>query len=387
MNTRSKQAQVLGACLLAVVALVGSLVVSASSASALTGTLVTKDLTLPAPPSTSFAGASSGDGWDVLFNGARVYNVFHHNASNFQIDCHLQADGSHCDGTAWPKTITDTSGATTLHFTTPAHASGVVDQATNQLYGWTSRIETNGTQTPGVVCVDLTSTSSDPFCGFTPLGATGSGKGPSGYTALGGRVVVGNRMYSPNPVRSTSSGSGANALLCFDLTTLAPCANQPFGLNLGSASIGSDTTGDNVLGAGGYVFSHIIATSGSVVDCFDPSTGAECSGSWPRATSVGQGLLFSYLDATGTAVGVCLSAASSLPCWNFDASTKTTPASLQSAVGAGTDWNDGTSIGTRIFLPSYIPSDHVYCYDFATATSCSAGLPSGTRYDRLHDQC
>ncbi|MDQ1481343.1 MAG: hypothetical protein QOI44_2204, partial [Actinomycetota bacterium] len=48
---------------------------------------LTKDVTVGAPPSSTFAGAASGDGWDVLFYRDRILNVFHH---GFQlvVDCH-----------------------------------------------------------------------------------------------------------------------------------------------------------------------------------------------------------------------------------------------------------------------------------------------------------
>ena len=64
-------------------------------------------VTLPAQPSSNFAGAGGGgDGWGVALSSTKLYNVFHH-LTSLNVECHVQADASVCPG--YPKTVTDGS--------------------------------------------------------------------------------------------------------------------------------------------------------------------------------------------------------------------------------------------------------------------------------------
>ena len=100
------------------IAVLAAPLLSIPAASADPSVSLTKDVTVAAPPSSSFAGANSGDGWDVLFYGDRVFNIFHH-GSQFVVDCHLQTDGSHCDTVSnvspWPKTVVSPDPAERIH--------------------------------------------------------------------------------------------------------------------------------------------------------------------------------------------------------------------------------------------------------------------------------
>ena len=170
-------------------------------------------------------GPNSGDGWDVLFYGDRIFNIFHH-GSQFLVDCHLQTDGSHCDTVSsvspWPKTVVSPDPVS--DFTTPAHASGWIDTGAGLLYGWASRMADG---TGGMVCVDLTSTAENPYCGFTAL--TDVGANPqTNTTAFGGRAMVGDQMLAYDPA--------IQQMLCFSTATDAACPGQPFDLAIGGIS-------------------------------------------------------------------------------------------------------------------------------------------------------
>ena len=333
---------------------------------------LSKDVTVSAPPSGSFAGASTGDGWDVMFYQDRVFNVFHH-GSQFFVDCHLQTDGSHCDTvegvSPWPKLVSSPDPVS--DFTTPAHASGWIDQATGDLYGWTSRV---GDGTGGMVCVDLNTSAENPYCGFTALTAAGANPG-SETEAFGGRAKVGAEMYAYD----TSIGK----VLCFSTATDAPCAGQPYDLSIGAISAWQGGYTDNsTLSAGGKVFLHVDddTVTGGVITCFDPLTKATCAGSWPQLVSDADpgantviGAPFPYLSTTGAVTGVCLPYDGVDPCWDLSGAIVTTPAAMIGALGNTDMWTDGAVLGTRVFVPTGeadLGGDSVYCYDFATGAAC-----------------
>jgi hypothetical protein len=334
---------------------------------------LTKDVTVSAPPSGSFAGADSGDGWDITFYRDRVFNIFHH-GSQFVIDCHLQTDGSHCDTVGeispWPKTVQSPDPAS--DFTSPAHASGWIDANTGRLYGWTSR---SADGTGGIVCVDLTTSAQDPFCGFTALTDPGANTEGS-TTAFGGRARVGSELYAYDVA--------IGKMLCFSTTTDAACAAQPYDVSInGIAPVQGGWTDSSTLSAGGDVFIHVDDqnTTGGVITCFDPQTKTACAGSWPQLVSDAYpevstqvGAPFPYLSTTGTVMGVCLPYDGAVPCWDLSGTVMVTPVDLINALGHTDMWNDGAVLGTRVFVPTGEANsggDAVYCYDFASAAACA----------------
>ncbi len=338
--------------LLATLASAASVVLMSSSASAVTTVTLTKDLTIAAPPSSTFTGASSGDGWDVQFYGSEIFNVFHHNSGAYQVDCHLQSDGSHCSAD-WPKTITD--GATV--FTTPGHSTGWVDTTTGDFYGWTTRASD---KTGGVLCVDLASSSTNPFCGFTPLTRANEAAIPMGSGVDGG-ALVGNKMYAVN----AASGSAVNgALLCFDTVTKTACDGQPY-QQLGLSTISSSVY-DWTAVAGGLVFT---TTDGGILTCFDPAKGTICAGNWPvKSAPANQAKPFPMLDASANQVGICIPQPNVVPCWNFDGTAATTPSALKTAIAAGGSWESSAVVGSRVFVAG--SNSVVYCYDFGAGAAC-----------------
>ena len=87
-----------------------------------------------------------------------------------------------------------------------------------------------------MVCVDVSNPTADPtFCGFTALSAVGDGY-VSGYGAISDPMQVGTKLYAFNYFPSAGVTGSRNQLLCFDTTTDAACAGQPFTVNLGLAA-------------------------------------------------------------------------------------------------------------------------------------------------------
>lgn len=319
---------------------------------------LTRDVTVPTPPATSFAGATSGDGWDVQFLGDRIFNVFHHNPSVYQVDCHLQATGQHCDaapdGTSpWPKTVTATDGSS---FSTPGHSTGLVDTAAGKFYGWTTR---SGDRTGGVVCVDLTTASANPFCGFTPL--TGAGEAQLPFSgSINGGAVIGTTMYALNS-SGTTAGAGSK-LLCFDTATAASCG-QP--IAVGGITTTISTMYDWTVAIAGKVF----VQSGATLSCYDPATDATCAGSWPVGVPQYTARPFAHLTADGAQDGVCIPQPGVVPCWDLSGQAVATPSALASAIGDGGNWESSMTIGTRVLVAG--SDSNVYCYDFAADAGCA----------------
>ncbi len=181
------------------------------------------------PPSSSFKTTESGgDGWAVAFSENAVYNVYHH-SGELTVACHLQASGANC----FPQeTITDRESH---GFATPGHPEMYLDHATGKLYVYATR---TSDETAGVVCIDTTlaTTEPDPFCGFTALSAVGDAPLESGHSGVSTPMLVGDRWYSFNMVAGGNVSGSKNKLMCFDVSTDAACAGQPFEIPLGEAT-------------------------------------------------------------------------------------------------------------------------------------------------------
>jgi hypothetical protein len=358
-SPRAMRALTFVASLAVVSALALAPVSSATAAPASAVAQLSRTVTVPVAPATSFKGASSGDGWDVQFYGNRIFNVFHHNG-RYQIDCHLQVDGTRCDSgngpSLWPKVLTDAAGST---FHSPAHASGSIDQATGRFYGWTTRASD---ETGGIMCVDLTSTTADAYCGFTALTGKGEAPEPDGYSAVDGNATVGSQMFALN---AGNAGGSGNHLLCFDTSTGAACPSQPFALANYSGVYTTDQ--DWTTAVAGKVF----ILGGSTLSCFDPSTSAACVG-WNSPKYVTNGWNtsqpFAAVDSAGSPAGICAAVAGTFPCWNLDGTAKATPAALARLVGYSYSWQSNRTFGSRVYLAD--GWNTIQCFDFATSLGC-----------------
>jgi hypothetical protein len=349
----------------------------AASASAAT---YAQTQTTAVPPSSNFTANSGGDGWDVSLSADKVYNVFHHGYS-MTVACHLQSDGSVCPG--YPSTVADGFGR---GFQTAGEPGTLLDQATGKLYVYGTRDDL----TAGVVCFD-TAAPVAPFCGFSALSGTGEA-GTFGWSALGGPAKVGTRVYAFNYVQGEqaggASGTGSqNRLLCFDLSTAAACAGQPYSVNVGSGTANYVVPSPNAAAIGNEVIIPVSMSDGGSLACFDTIAHGDCGGVWPASLASSAPYYFGYngspfplLDGTGAVTGVCVPTydpstfGAADPCFNLTGATTATPAGMTDVISPTSPWNGpSVTLGPRVYVPNG-NGDVVQCYDYSTSSSCS-GFP------------
>ena len=358
-----------GAALVALALSVGAAVALGDSSGTVT---YTATQTIPVPPVSEFPGASGGgDGWAVALSNTQVFNVFHHNGE-LGVECHNQSDGSTC----WsddPTFITDGSGH---NFATSGQPGLYLDQAHGKLYVYATR--TNDS-TGGVVCIDVSNPTADPaFCGFTALTNVGEASLYPGWAELTNPVLVGNHLYSFNYVPGVNVSGTENKLLCFDVSTDAACAGQPFTVNFSSSgTVDYFAPAPGIDAINGKVIIKMSVADQGQLACFNDTTGADCGGSWPASAPDVEdegGDPFPLLDSSGNPIGVCLPSGS-IPCWDLNGDSVSTPANLPAALSGGSsvDWNGpGLVIGPRVYVPQW--DNDVACFDYSTGASCS-GFP------------
>ena len=321
-------------------------------------------VTIPAPPSSNFAGASAGgDGWAVALTTTQLFNVFHHQTT-LMVNCHNQSDASAC----WSsyKTITDSSGN---NFSTSGQPGLSIDQQTGHLFVYATRTSDH---TAGVVCIDTTqpATNPDPFCGFTPLSAVGDAPlNVAGWSGITNPVVVGSNWYALDYVGGTTPTGTEDKLMCFDLSNSQPCAGQPYSISYGGtpASVAPSWAID---AAGSEIMIPVSTGTGYVLTCFDASTGATCSGSWPISVPGTSGGPVPLLNGTGTPTGICLLTGSD-PCYSLSGASVATPGGMAAALPLNASWNGPpVVVGSRVYDPNG-STNAVECYDFSTDAACA----------------
>ena len=337
---------------------------SALAASSTTSYTATE--TIPVPPASDYAGSGGGDGWAVALSSTQVFNVFHHQ-EQMTVACHLQADATPC----WsPETITDGSGD---NFATSGHPGLYLDQSTGKLYVYGTRTSDD---TAGVVCIDTTqaATNTDPFCGFTALSPVGAATNNS-LSAISGPALVGSHWYAFNFYSGQGAGGGKNELLCFDVSTDAACANQPFDLNLGSGNDGDTNYPPPAVAAiGSQVIVPATIDGSQELACFDDSTQSVCSGTWPTPLSFSYvssyGAPFPLLGSTGGLQGFCLPTGTD-QCFGLNGASVATPAGLASVVPNTSGWNGPAFVlGPRVYVPNG-NTEVVECFDYSTGAACA----------------
>jgi hypothetical protein len=315
--------------------------------------------TIPVPPASNYQGSGGGDGWDVSLSPTEVFNVFHH--GTVTVACHKQSDASAC----WsPRTITDSSGNP---FASASHSATYLDQVSGKLYAWGRSSDA----TAGVVCIDTTiaATNPNPFCGFTALTAPGEAS-----TGVSTGMLVGSRWYAFNFFSGGNVAGAKNKLLCFDVSTAAPCAGQPFSVSIGAGNV---TVGSFPVPATAAIGSRLIIPisldGADKLACFDAVTQTDCAGSWPVTLGFPHdfaGSPFPLLDGLGNITGFCLSTSSN-QCFDLTGASVATPANMASVIGAGTGWNGPAFVlGARVYVPNG-NADQVKCYDYSTSASCA----------------
>jgi hypothetical protein len=367
-----------GAIVAAILVLAGLAAVASPSPVSAAGIVTySATQTIPVPPASTYAGSGGGDGWAVALSSTAVYNVFHH-SNSLTVACHLQSDASAC----WsPETITDASGH---QFATSGHPGLWLDQSTGKLYVYATRDDSTG----GVVCIDTAqaATNTDPFCGFTALTAVGDAP-ETGISGLSEPALVGTNWYSFNYVSGAPVSGDQNALLCFNVSTHAACAAQPFVIAFGAGDISAGTYPEpQVAAVGGRVIVAASLSAGDQLSCFDPALGHTCSGSWPIGISSyvsSYGAPFPLLSSAGSVSGVCLPTGSD-PCYDLSGASVATPAGMTGAIPATSGWNGQAFVlGPRVYVPNG-NSNAVDCYDASTDASCASFPKAMANLDLLY---
>jgi hypothetical protein len=217
-------------------------------------------------PPAAVPASGSGDGWEPLFIGGNVYNVFH-SGNLTPLDCHSVATGVRCPG--YPTYASPTAGdplGTGPHTpTTPSLFSDQFESADvvgTRIY---YPVGQNTTSKFGVACADVVARVS---CGFTPLG--------TGTVAFGvgiqGGAVIGSRYYLID----------RNAAIdCFDTSTGAPCSGGPItGADPGAPSAGFGSYNNVQAWDNRYIFGNYARNGGGQdLLCVDlANNGANCPG-------------------------------------------------------------------------------------------------------------
>jgi hypothetical protein len=341
-------------------ACIAAAVVGISGSAAAGGTTVTysASVTLPAQPSSNFAGAGGGgDGWGVALSSTRLYNVFHH-LTTLSVECHVQADASVCPG--YPKHITD---ASSHEFATSIAPGMYLNQSNGYLYVPVVRTSDH---TGGIACINTMSSSANPFCGFTAL--TPPGDSPIDSTAgLSNPIQIGTNWYIFNEVSGVPSGA-KDKMLCFSLKTFTPCKGQPYAYDYGAFQLSTIGYSYPMGFAGTNLYTQLVGST-TKLGCFDTKKHAACAGSWPVAVAGASEAPFPKLDANGRPVGICLHI-SGTPCFTPKGASSPTPAALPAAIGPGYQY-DGQPvvIGARVYVTSNA-TNAVDCFNFATNKSC-----------------
>ena len=368
------------------------------------GTVIDYEQTTSAVvPQSSFGGAAGGDGWALAFTDTNVYNIFHHDLLTFA--CRSKTTGTPCSGNGYSvagtKVVSDGSSRLLTGMGPPLH----IDRTTNRLFTMAVReapVSAGGTGgTAGVVEIDLASTSANPFVAFYPLSRDGEG-GCYLNTCRVNTVVsstisnvstIGTKWYVYNyvsGVASTSLPDSRNKLLCFDLATKSPCANQPYDVTRSAGVQGRLWHPPNIAAINNRIFISIYSTSDSFslagFSCVDvSSTPTNCTG-WPivpatqfAGSTFTMAPAFPLLNSSGNPIGVCFAGNPTNACTDFAGQTTTIPAALRDlATPFNVDWGttrgEAFTDGTRILVPNVVLSNgtsQVECYDFAIGNLCA----------------
>lgn len=310
-------------------------------------------------PASTFSGSTGGDGWDVFFYENYVLNIFHHDGAAVKLNCLLRTTGTLCPGF----NPNQTSGAAYSQFAgymAGDRSGGWALTTTGKVYAFTSQVSTN---TPGVLCIDVT-TAPPSNCGFVALSTATN---VNSYSYLSNAEGAGGRLFGIETVNKQ--------LLCFDPVTNAKCTGSPITLD-GTAGY---TSNYHVYPLGNKVF----ASSDTHLYCYESSTLTPCAGSWPVSYSSVSWTVQSmspvaHMNSTGTIDGVCMWNG----CLDLTGAARTGAGWINphSITPWSADANYNGSSGTygrfeatsgRAYLPYVLGSHEIFCFDYATEAACA----------------
>ncbi|HEY4278999.1 MAG TPA: DUF11 domain-containing protein [Conexibacter sp.] len=374
------------------------------------------------PPVTAFrTSTANGDGWEAIFIGSNVYNVFHHRAGTLAaLDCHDKSTGVECAGfpvqyvsptAGVPFTDnTDVFGTGDNVLMTSSYNNAAYDPATGRI--WFATGVVNSTSI-GVACADVVTMQS---CGYTQLGTAASpntttlGGGPNnGAPGIVGGKQLGSKYYS------VATGVAGAPVFCFDTAATSPCAGWPASGVLSDPTFapspappaGADASwlAASLESWGGYLVTSVLRPTGPGtfahdLGCIVAATGTPCAGfpalgymSIPPA-DIANYATAPILDASGNVTGLCgqtstTTAPGSYACFDLNGRSVGGPPWGQMVPNA-TVGIDGFSaplqIGSRLYfayssLPR-VPGIATYaCWDFSTNSRCDGFVQGSSGAD------
>ena len=224
---------------------------------------------------------------------------------------------------------------------------------------------------------------------FTPAGQ--APLTPFGISGVSAPVLIGTHWYSFSFVDSSAQSGAKNTLLCFDVSTDAACAGQPFAVSLGEGQVSdSGYLSPATAAIGSRVIVPLNINGTDRLACFDDSTQSNCAGSWPVALgSIGypstNGAPFPLLDGTGALTGLCIPTGTD-QCFNLGGEATATPLGMSSVIKASDGWNGPAFVlGPRVYLPN---GNHgtgdVECFDYSTGAGCANFPKTFSELDYLY---
>jgi len=313
----------------------------------------------------SFTGGTGGDGYDLTFAGDRVFNQFHHDA-NLEVQCHIQATGSVCNG------------ITVAGYQTPNGASSFYNPVTKKMYAVVMETTSHDF---GFMCIDLTTIATPALCGANAAASfvnlyNGNGVADS-Y-----REYIGSSSFDAAHNKVWTFNGANDSLMCLNLTTGLSCGTPDNGQllpNTGKVMIGG-TPPNGVANSGrvSAIDGFVYYVTDSKFGCYNPATHALCSSTGVTVAVANQYPPFPIRDASGTVTGACLYVTKI--CLSNTEAVVSMPANLLTFINAHTipAWNtfnagQWAELNNRIYLnkgPDIDASNDVYCFDFTTAADC-----------------
>ena len=329
--------------------------------------------------SSSFTSSGGGDGYNVIFAGNKVFNIYHH-ATSVTLQCHLKSNGDSC----YTGTVPSFTG-----YKTNNASAGFYDGNASSVYAYAMRTSDRhvGFLKINVSNINAVSASTPVFIPLTtqPI--------PSAFDA------------SYQKYMNTASRSGdyiwsidgvSDQLLCMKISTNSACPEVV------SSGVTRPVNGATVSTVGfssnGYhggsrvtaVGTKVIYTTQNKIGCFDASTGFGCNGSATNEVAFTSDAnnfpafpVWDNLTAGAPLLGYCHY--DSKKCITLSGAALTMPAALSTWItikGALPLWNtrenagEWASQGKKVYFPGAptVGADNTTdadCYDSVTGASCA----------------
>lgn len=325
----------------------------------------------PMPVAGAISGGGGGDGYSITLAGDKILNVWHHNSTTFNVDCHLRTTGTQC-------TQFSLSG-----YSTPNNSMAAYDATSKKLYGVARKTSTSEI---GAVCVDYSGSS--PVACSTPFVALGAAGATTVYQDIGGVAYDDTRLWMVN--------ARANTLHCLVLATGQACGGGLNGFSLPTHGMWGGTYGfgSDLSAIGGKVY----FTTATAFGCFDPVTAGYCNPTTPTLSFTSRGSIppFPVYSSAGVFQMACNY--TSMQCLDTSGNSATMPSALSTFLTTNSysslsvyldasvgEWAYGEN---KLFFPyekggvatSGWASDAM-CWDFTTSAACTGGDAPGFKYD------